>query len=132
VAADLPARTVRAALSVSGIFDLEPLRHAPFLAPDLGLTSAMAERLSPTAMPRPPGPLVALFGGDESEEFHRQHRLIVRRWGRRSVPVCEAVPGRNHMDVLHDLADPASRLHRLGAALLGLSPARGLPQMLLP
>ena len=79
---------------------------APFLAPDLGLTSAMAERLSPAAMPRPPGPLVALFGGDESEEFLRQNRAIREAWGALRVPVCEEVPDRNHLDVIIDLADP--------------------------
>ena len=35
VAPDLPADLVKAALSISGVYDLEPLRHAPFLAPDL-------------------------------------------------------------------------------------------------
>ena len=35
----LPPRVVRAALAVSGIFELEPLRHAPFLAADLKLSA---------------------------------------------------------------------------------------------
>jgi arylformamidase len=124
VAAGLPAGLVDAALSVSGVFDLEPLRHAPFLAPDLGLTEATARRLSPACLPRPDGRLVAVVGGDESEEFLRQHRLIARRWGRQAVPVCETVPGRHHMDVLGDLADPSARVHQLGLSLLGL---RALP-----
>jgi arylformamidase len=37
------------------------------------------------------------------------------------VPVCETVPERHHMNVLHDLADPARRVHRLALELLGLS-----------
>ena len=38
----------------------------------------------------------------------------------RSVPVCETIVGRDHFTVLHDLPDPASRLHELALRLLGL------------
>jgi len=36
------------------------------------------------------------------------------------VPVCETIAGANHLTVLHDLADPQGRLHRLALELLGL------------
>ena len=117
---ELPGDLVKGAVSLSGVFDLEPLRHAPFLAPDLRLDEPSAMRLSPAWMPAPQGPLVALVGGDESEEFLRQNRLIKRRWGAKAVPVCETVPGRHHMNVLHDLADPTCRAHQLTLRLLGL------------
>ena len=117
---ELPSDLVKGAVSLSGVFDLEPLRHAPFLAPDLSLDERGARRLSPAHMPAPQGPLIALVGGDESEEFLRQNRLIRRRWGAKAVPVCETVPGRHHMNVLHDLADPAARAHLLTLELLGL------------
>jgi arylformamidase len=120
LAPDLPPRVVRGALALSGLYELEPLRHAPFLAPDLRLDAASARRLSPAAMPAPEGPLVALVGGDEKPEFHRQNRLIRRRWGARAVPVCEAVPHRHHMGILRELAEPGSRTHRLALGLLGL------------
>jgi arylformamidase len=71
-------------------------------------------------MPAPAGPLLALVGGEESAEFQRQNALIRERWGEAAVPVCETVPGRNHMNVLHELADPAARAHRLALGLLGL------------
>jgi arylformamidase len=106
------------------VFDLEPLRHAPFLAPDLALNARDAARLSPVHMPAPAGPLIALVGAEESEEFLRQNRLIRKAWGAKTVPVCEAVPQRHHMNVLHDLADPGARAHRLTLGLLGLT---GLP-----
>jgi arylformamidase len=122
VAPELPADLVKAALSVSGVYDLEPLRHAPFLAPDLGLTAASALRLSPAAMPPPArGTLVAAVGAQESEEFLRQQDAIAGAWGKRVVRETLRVPGRNHMDVLHELADPLSRTHRAGLALLGLA-----------
>jgi arylformamidase len=121
VAPDLPADLVKSALAVSGVFELEPLRHAPFLAPDLRLDDATARKLSPAAMPAPHGRLVAIVGGDESEEFLRQNALIAEAWGARAVTVCEQVPGRHHMNVLHELADPGSRTHRLALRLLGLA-----------
>lgn len=118
VAPDLPADLVRRALAISGVFDLEPLRHAPFLAGDLRLSAAAARRLSPAKMPAPEGELIAVAGADESEEFQRQNALIASAWGPRAVPVCELIPGRHHMNVLHDLADPATRLHALARGLL--------------
>lgn len=121
VAPDLPADLVKSALSISGLYELEPLRHAPFLAPDLGLTAASALRLSPAAMPAPAqGTLATVVGGDESEEFIRQAGLIAQAWGPRAVRASALVPGRNHMDVLHELTEPGSRTHRLALELLGL------------
>ena len=46
-AADLPLNLVHGALSISGLYDLEPLRHVPFLGDDLHLTPASVRRLSP-------------------------------------------------------------------------------------
>ena len=116
----LPADLVKGALSLSGVFELEPLRHAPFLASDLRLDAAAAERLRPIALAAPKRPLFALVGGDESEEFLRQNALIAETWGPAAVPVCEAVTGRHHMSVLRELAEPGSRTHRLALRLLGL------------
>ena len=120
VGADLPADLVKSALSVSGLFELEPIRHTPFLAPDLRLTEASAARLSPALWPAPRGRLVATVGGDESDEFHRQNQLIRSAWGEAVVPVCEAIPGTHHLSVMHDFADAGTRLHRLARGLLGL------------
>ena len=41
--------------------------------------------------------------------FLRQNALIASAWGPGTVQVCEQVPGRHHMNVLHELAEPASR-----------------------
>ena len=119
VAPDLPADLVKAALSISGLYDLEPLRHTPFLAADLKLTVESVQRLSPAGFAPPSGPLVTVVGGDESEEFHRQAALIAQAWGR-TVIGTENVAQRNHMNVLHELAEPTSTTHRWGLRLLGL------------
>ncbi len=121
VGRDLPAGLVQRALSISGLFDLEPLRHTPFLSADLRLTAASVPRLSPAGWAAPAGrTLYACVGGDESEEFLRQNTLIRERWGAAVVPVCEAVPQRNHFNILSEFADPTSALHAHALGLLGL------------
>lgn len=116
----LPAQLVGGAMSISGVFDLEPLRHTPFLQGDLKLTPASVRRLSPAFFPRPKAKLYAVVGAAESEEFLRQNQLIRDVWGPTAVPVCETVPGRNHFDVLESLVEPGGRLHDLALRLLGL------------
>lgn len=119
--ADLPAQPLAGALSISGLYDLEPLRHTPFLQADLRLTPAAVARLSPAFFPRPKGTkLYAAVGIEESDEFLRQNRLIRDVWGPTAVPVCETVPAANHFTVLSGLADPQGRLHELALRLLGL------------
>ena len=120
VARDLPPQLVRSALAISGLFDLEPIRRTPFLQPDLRLTPASVARLSPVRFAPPAGRLFAVVGANESEEFLRQNELIRAAWGQRAVPVCEAVADTNHLDVLHALVDPRTRLHELALELLGV------------
>jgi arylformamidase len=121
LADDLPAQPFAGALSISGLYDLEPLRHAPFVQSDLRLTPASVARLSPAFFPRPKGAkLYAAVGDGESEEFKRQNTSIRDVWGPTAVPVCEAVAGANHFTVLTDLVDPDGRLHQLALKLLGL------------
>ena len=65
-----------------------------------------------------------MVGGDESEEFLRQDALIGSVWGPGTVVASETVPARNHMNVLNEIADPASNTHHLALRLLGLTPPR--------
>jgi arylformamidase len=120
--AGLPPQPLAGALSISGLFDLEPLRHTPFLQADLRLTPASVARLSPAFFARPKGAkLMATVGLDESDEFRRQTQLIREVWGPTAVPVCETLPHCNHFTVLHQLANPKGRLHHLALRLLGLA-----------
>ena len=121
VGADLPPRLLKAALGLSGIYDLEPIRQTPHLQGDLQLTPALVRRLSPAFFPRPKGRLLALVGADESPEFLRQNQLIRDQWGPSTVPVCEALPGHHHFSVLTDLVDPAGRAHGHALDLLRLA-----------
>ena len=122
---DLPDDLVKVALSISGVFDLNPLRHTPFLQPDLRLTPRAVQRLSPAGFPAPTGTLYAVAGALESEEFLRHNRLIRRRWGARVVPICEALAGADHFTVLDGLIQPGRRLHDLALELTGLKAPGG-------
>jgi len=114
-ATDLPANLVKGVLAVSGIYNLEPLVHAPFLNVDLKLDRERSLRLSPVRYPASPGArLITAVGDAETSEFVRQNALIGQHWRSnlvRDVPM----PGRNHYEVVDDLADPAGPL--FGAAL---------------
>lgn len=109
-APDLPRNLVKGGLAISGLYDLEPLVHAPFVNVDLKLDVRRARRLSPAYMPPATrAPLYTAVGALESSEFRRQNALIGKRWPQnfvRDVPM----PGCNHLTVCDELANPASPL----------------------
>src|SRR5205823_2744616 len=115
----LPADLVKGALSISGLHDLEPIMHTPFLQSSLHLTPEQVARASPARLPAPDqGKLYAVCGDAESEEFHRQNRLIRDAWGPRAVPVCELLPGQNQFTAIEALAEPGNRLNNLALELI--------------
>ncbi|RQO55387.1 esterase [Paucibacter sp. KBW04] len=120
VGLDLPRQLVKGVLSISGVHDLAPIRQTPFLQADLQLDAQAVRRLSPVHFPAPLAPIYTVVGELESEEFKRQNQLLRQAWGPRAVPICEELPGCNHFDILHNLADPAGRLHLLARKLLEL------------
>ena len=118
-AKDLPTDLVKGALSISGLYDLEPVRQAPFLKDSLGLTPEQVSQASPALLPAPrQGVLYAVAGADESAEFIRHNQLIQKVWGKKVVPVCELIAKRNHFNVLEDLTAPWERLHQLASRLV--------------
>lgn len=118
-AADLPADLVKNALSISGLYDLEPLRNAPNVKDSLKLTPAQVRKASPALLPAPrKGVLYSVAGGNESAEFLRHNQLIQKAWGKKTVPMCEELPGLHHFSVLDALVDPKHRLHRLAQQLV--------------
>ncbi|MBM3398820.1 MAG: alpha/beta hydrolase [Betaproteobacteria bacterium] len=119
VGRDLPTGLVRKALSISGLFDLEPLRKTPFVQGDLRITPAHVRMASPAKWPRPrQGVLYTVAGGDESPEFLRHNRLIHQAWGPKTVPVCEDLAGLNHFSIVTDLTRPGTRLNALARQLI--------------
>jgi len=125
VGADLPADLVKNALSVSGLYDLEPIMHTPFVQPSLKLTPEQVAMASPARLPAPPlrdgrGTLAVVAGADESSEFRRHNRLMCQAWGPAVVPVCEELPGLNHFNIVEAMAQPGHRLNLLVRELLGV------------
>jgi arylformamidase len=109
---ELPYNLVKGGLAISGIYDLEPLVHAPFVNQDLKLDQALARRLSPVSIPpATTAPLYTAVGGEESEEFKRQNALIARAW-RYAFAGDIPMPGCNHLTVLEQLASPDSALFK--------------------
>jgi arylformamidase len=122
-APDLPRTVVKNTLSISGLYDLEPVQHTPFLQASLRLTPAQVHKASPSwlAAPRDTlgrGTLCTVAGGDESLAFIEQNQLMQQAWGRRMVPVAEVLPGLNHFSVLDALVQPGHRLNQLALGLL--------------
>ncbi|HEU0082369.1 MAG TPA: alpha/beta hydrolase [Bradyrhizobium sp.] len=107
----LPQDLVKAAYTISGLFDLGPLVKTS-INNALGLDAAAASRLSPLFWPAPAhGSLDAMVGGDESAEYHRQSRMIVDAWGRAGIATRFAeVPGANHFTAIAPLANPDSAM----------------------
>jgi arylformamidase len=107
--AALPTDLVKAAYTISGLFDLGPLLDTS-VNNALGLDEAAAKRASPLFWPAPShGSLDAVVGGDESAEYFRQSRMIVDAWRNAGIETRFAeVPGANHFTAIAPLADPSS------------------------
>jgi arylformamidase len=101
----LPPGLVRAALPISGVFELEPLL-ATSVAEGLNLTSGEARALSPRFLPCPGRPIHCVVGGAESGEYIRQSRDMAAAWG----GSFEALAGADHFTVIAPLAEAESPL----------------------
>lgn len=109
---------ISAAVLVSGVYRLAPLIETSINAA-LGLNRPSADRLSPLLLPA--GcfcPALICWGEHETWAFKEQSAAFAAFWrrGGNRAEVFE-VAGRDHFDVVFDLADPATRL---GRAVLGV------------
>lgn len=100
-------------VSISGVHDLRPLLGTAMTA-TLRLDPGEARAESPALRePRPGAHLIAVAGGDELPEFLRQNLLLPTIWhGLGARAEAFEIPGRHHLGVVEDLADPASALTR--------------------
>src|SRR5690606_31086116 len=104
----LLAETIRpqpvSSLLLSGIYELEPLRHS-FLQPEIGLTEEEIARFSPLRLPiQPTGSVRILVGEHETEPFHTQAQQLAQM----TKTQLASVNCGNHMSVVLDLGDPGT------------------------
>jgi len=119
-APDLPNKVVQAGLSLSGVFDVEPIMHTPSINVDVRLTPGEVKRVSPVLLPpATDAPLYTAVGGKEQEGFHHQHQLIRQRWkvaAKADLPC----PDDNHFTILDRFADPGSAPFKGALRMMGL------------
>ncbi len=117
--ADLPANLVKGGCSLSGVYDLEPLRLSYHQAV-LKLDPEMARRMTPLGHPpRRAGPLILAVGSEETDEFLRQQDEYAASWRRAGLPLQVVdLPGRNHFSAVDALGETDHPLFAAVSALV--------------
>ncbi len=108
-----------AAGSISGIYDLEPMRLC-YQQPVLQLDPETVRDMSPLRIAPPPGArLVCAVGGEETDEFLRQQAAFAADWRRQGAELdALVIETQTHFSILDLLLDPA---HPLTAKLVALT-----------
>lgn len=110
-----------AAVLVSGLYDLEPLRYS-LMQPMIQLDDGVIRRQSPMFSVRPcRTPALVTWGGDEPDEFRRQSDDFGAAWqaaGNRSKRA--PIAGANHFTAIYGFEDPKSMLCQWLAQALGV------------
>ncbi len=109
----IDADPLAAALPVSGIYDIEPLRHS-YLQPVIRLDAGLVARNSPLFhVRRSTTPVLVTYGGDESGEFARQAESFDAAWrGVGNTSTLLAQPGCNHYTAIAGFEHSQSALCR--------------------
>ncbi|WP_417318432.1 alpha/beta hydrolase [Emcibacter sp.] len=102
---------LKAALCMSGVFDVRPLVHT-YINDPLGLDEETAENCSPLFhLPDQCCPLIVTWGENETSEFKRQSKEFFQSWKERGLAGdCFETPEVNHFDIVMELSKPNSRL----------------------
>jgi arylformamidase len=119
----LPQDPLQAAVLVSGLYDLLPLRYS-YLQPQIQLDDGIIRRNSPAFSVRACAtPAWITWGADETPEFARQASTLHSAWaaaGNRGE--LRALPDSNHFTAIHGFEQPDSALCRWLARTLGVVP----------
>lgn len=111
---------IKAGLLISGIYDLEPIRHT-YLNAKLNLDDGVIQRNSP--MRNPGGvnkPLVVAAGSGELPLLRKQSADYTAHRAHYGLPVIyQEIPGANHFTMMDELASPSGRLTTLARQLFG-------------
>jgi acetyl esterase/lipase len=105
---------VRAGMAISGIYDLEPIRHS-YLNEKLKLDEAMSRRNSPMMQAGGAAkPLSLVAGSAELPLLRKQTADFAGHRARYGLPVTyEEIPGADHFTILSALLSPAGRITTL-------------------
>ncbi len=107
----LPARLVKGGSSISGIYDLEPIRLC-YLNDKVCMDAEVARRNSPVHQTYPVSlPLMLVSGDVESDEYAHQANAMEAVWHALGYPSEHVkLPGHNHFTMAHQLREPDSVL----------------------
>lgn len=109
---------VTAAVAISGIFELGPIRDT-YLNTALKLTDEEIVELSPIRRPMVQKPMAIVYGGAELPELRRQSReFYARRADAQAPGPLLHIPGADHFRVLEALRQPGGIMLRVAAELL--------------
>ena len=105
---------VRAGVAISGIYDLEPIRHS-YLNEKLRLDEAMSRRNSPMMMSGGPAkPLSLVVGSAELPLLRKQTADFAGHRARHGLPVTyEEIPGADHFTIMNEMIAPGGRITTL-------------------
>lgn len=106
---DLPDDPFKAALLISGIYDIAPLRYS-YLQPLIQLDDGLVQRNSPVFSVRPcRTPIWTCWGALESKEFERQATTFHQAWlSAGNVGELAPIDQADHFTVIHGLENPQS------------------------
>ncbi len=105
---------VKAGMAISGIYDLEPIRHS-YLNVKLKLDEAMSRRNSPimqaTGVAKP---LSVVVGSAELPLLRQQTAAFAAYRASHGLPVTyEEISGANHFSIMDEMASPGGRITTL-------------------
>jgi arylformamidase len=103
-------RHVKGGVAISGIYDLEPIRHS-YLNVKLGLDEAMSRRNSPMLLSHGVKPMALTVGGAELPLLRQQTANFAGYRVNHGLPVIyEEIPGANHFTIMDEMASPKGRI----------------------
>ncbi len=105
---------VRAGMAISGIYDLEPIRHS-YLNAKLGLDEATSRRNSPMMQAGGAMKPLSLVAGDaELPLLRKQTADFAGHRAKYGLPVTyEEIPRANHFTIMNEMLSPAGRITTL-------------------
>ncbi len=117
--AGLPTDLVKAGSTISGLYEMEPIRLC-YLNDVLGMDAAVTARNTPVAQNYPvAAPILIVLGDDESEEYHRQTRVMDEFWRGLGYPAEVYVPkDLDHFSIVDSLIQPDTELVSKHIALI--------------